>query len=318
MRSLRESGTVAVAIAAVLLVGCYDNQHIAAGPGGSGGLSSTGGVAGGAGTAGDSGGAPTSGGGSTLPTGGMTGIAGTSGTGGIAGSSGTSGIAGSSGTGGIAGTSGTSGIAGSSGSVGGAMGMACPSTDPVVGGALIRPNGTSYLNVSIPVSVTSVTPTSEPFDGKRAFQTITLTSAASEIWTFHVGMVDLPANLLTPGETVTLDVAYSSGVPVVTLSRAGRLVIFLYDYHAFMGPFLPDLSKFGVNVTDDGVSCTNAYSSCTLNLHRARVTVGGASQAVAPGTSATLGSLTVVLDRYQHSDCFDPDQALVIGGWQTP
>ena len=293
---------MAAAAVIVLLGGC-DNQRIV-GPGGNGGGTSAGGTTagpgGGAGTVGDTGGSPSGGGGAVAPTGGTTGGGGGAP---VVPTGGTTGVAGATGTGGI----------------GGATATACSNPSaPLTGGELSWPSGMSRQSISIAVTVASVTPTSDPTDGPRAFQEITLASAAGEIWTFRVGMMGLPANLLTAGETVTLDVVFSSGVPLISLARGGRLVIFFYDYHAFMGPFLPNLTKFGVSVTDAGVSCSNESPSCTVSWHSVRVTAGGASQVIAPGSSATLGSLTVVLDRFQQSDCFDPDQAFVMGGWQTP
>lgn len=291
---LRTAGLLTAGIGASLLVGCYDSQPIAHGPGGSdggatGGSSATGGR-GGSAFLGDTGGAPAGSGGAVAPIGGTTGIAGANGTG---------------------------GIAGMSGSIGGATGMLCSSADIVVAGDLLGPNDTMVQQpLSISVTVASITPGTGGTDGKRTSQTLSLTSATGETWTFHVGMVGLPADLLTVGETVTLDAVFSSGVPTITLSRSGRLVIFFYSYHAFMGPFPPTLSKFGVTVTDDGAVCTNQSPSCTTTTHRARVTAGAASQTVVPGESAMIGALTVVLDRFQHSDCFDPDQAMVMGGWQ--
>lgn len=152
---------------------------------------------------------------------------------------------------------------------------------------------------------------------------------AAGLWTVAIDALRLPANLLTVGETVELDVSASvdltQSYPTVTqdvaLSRAGQLIAFGASLESMaVGP--PDLRRHGLVVVDDGVTCESTHTiiGCARRLHRARFSIAGETAVAHPGQTVNAGRYVFSLGEWveRFGGACDTKDNLRFGGYRTP
>jgi hypothetical protein len=144
-------------------------------------------------------------------------------------------------------------------------------------------------------------------------------------WTLYLRDSAMPADLIKVGDMFDLavDAELTQGYVVavnqtVTLSRAGTLLVFAASIEQ-LGLPVPNLEAFGVTIADGGGPCAIPGGCETPLRHDALVTVGGQTQVVGSGATATVAGLSftngVFMNYSVGAPCGDPlpSQTLMAG-----
>lgn len=237
---------------------------------------------------------------------------------------GSAGSGGPAGTGGTAGTGGP-GAAGGSGGSGGDPGPICATPANFYDSCAFGPQQSSLIGqVSAPVTVTQVddvsadSPCSDSYMAVGVTRRFLLRGPAQEEWTVVLRIPELPADLIRVGDTLDFSANFFNGGGIV-LARDSKIVAFAYSYSYFMAPYPPDLSAWGMTISDAGViDCSDTVGECHRQGHRAHVTIGTTNGEVGRGQTAHIGGYSISLERYDFVQCFDPNQGISIAGFAIP
>lgn len=155
-----------------------------------------------------------------------------------------------------------------------------------------------------------------------AFRRFAVESPGGTKWTVLVRIPDLPAAQVSAGQTLQMTIM-ASGVQglgytvvsqTVVFSRQGNLVLFASDQERGAtfagGPWkipttkyeaLPNLSSWGLALSDGAAVCYSYIINCLDVTHRADVTWGGTARSVAVGETAQIGSLSFSLAEFEQT-----------------
>lgn len=155
-----------------------------------------------------------------------------------------------------------------------------------------------------------------------AFRRFAVESVGGMKWTVLVRIPDLPAAQVSDGQTLQMTVmASAAGGPgytvvsqTVVFSRQGNLVLFASDQERGAtyagGPWkipttkyeaLPDLSPWGLTLSDGAAVCYSYIINCLDVTHRADVNWGSTSQSVGVGETVQIGSLSFSLAEFEQT-----------------
>ena len=260
-------------------------------------------------------------------------------------------IAGAAGSG-IAGTGGSSGAGAGTGGGGrgGAAGarefIPTPGTCVLSGlgmvGLIVNPTSTDPIQapVTAAVTVTGVgscrsencmclgcrgTTTAPTADATKVV--LTETSGAQQ-WAIYYFIEGVPTDLFKAGDAFDLSVtaAIDAATPAslnqtIVLSRAGKLVFFTSTLKQYGWPLLPDLSAYGIAITDYGPICI-LPGDCERQ-HAARVTTASAARNLLVHSHAKVGDLSVSVELFHElakaGACTrDAKSVTQMGGFATP
>jgi hypothetical protein len=237
-------------------------------------------------------------------------------------------VCGCEGNGALGRAGGSGGAAGGGGASGAGPALCAGATNSLAGCLTDASNAPVRIPLSVGVTVVGVEDVAAGGCGDSGpTRRFTLRGAGQQQWFANFRIPGMPTSLITVGDVIELSVRSTSGSPTISLARSGRPLVFYHYDSGFIGPFPPDLSNYGIVVSDGGIECGAHALPCTTLGHRARVTIGSTVAEVGRGQSAQTGGLSFVLEEYRTQTCvadpsstivYDPLQTMEMAGFATP
>ena len=150
----------------------------------------------------------------------------------------------------------------------------------------------------------------------------------TEQWVIYYRIEGVPTDLFRIGDAFDLSVtaAVDAAPPAslnqtIVLSRAGKLMFFTSSLRQHGWPLLPDLSAYGIAITDFGPVCV-LPGDCEVQ-HAARVTTASAARNLLVHSNANVGNLSVSVELFHElgnaGACTrDAKSMTKMGGFATP
>jgi hypothetical protein len=146
-----------------------------------------------------------------------------------------------------------------------------------------------------------------PFPATAAATRLTLAGPAPQQWTLYLRNTAMPPGIINLGDTFDLTVdatvdqtLFSTTDQTIVLTRAGAVIAFAVSLQKFYRLAVPNLTSFGIAVTDTGAVCqVPASSGCITRPHTALIERGAnPSLRLASGQTGRLGDLQVTVGQF--------------------